>query len=241
MKKYILILFSFCVLLVFLFSSYTKTHQQKINLYFPNEMHFVIPKLIEVYNKDHNNITIQFEEVASTEFDALPKKGIHIYDSWSQLGNKTFLYSPLVVIGHRKIYNLEQLKNSSISIPDPDYSIVGVNVIKMLRFKKLWDPLKRSISYKKKGILSMESVDLGEDDYAILAEADALFVKNAFLVLSLEDESEFSVQYGIKNYDQKQEAQTEFYEFLHSEEASKIFEKYGFLSATPANSSKSEG
>lgn len=239
MKKYILYGFAFLIFLAFVFSSYTKTYKETIPLFIPDEMHFVIPKLIEIYTREHSNVEVLIQETSSSEFDALPKKGIHIFDSWENPNVKPFLSSPLVVIGHRKIYSLDQLKASSILIPDPDYSITGVNSIKMLRAEKLWDTLKRSISYKQKGILCMESVDLGEEDYAIITLADGLFVKNALIVFSLKNKANFSVQYGIKNYDTTKETQKHFYEFLRSEEAIKIFEKYGFSLPIEEDLSKS--
>lgn len=239
MKKYVLYGFVFLICLTFVFSSYTKTQKETIPLFIPDEMHFVMPKLVEMYTKEHSHVEIIIQEVSSSKFDALPKHGIHIFDSWSNPPLRTFLVSPLVAIGHRKIYSLDQMKGSSILIPDPDYSITGVNAIKMLRAEKLWDTLKRSISYKPKGILCMESVDLGEEDYAVITLADALFVRNAIIVLSLEDKADFFVQYGIKNYDKTKEAQKQFYTFLRSERAMKIFENYGFSSPIQANSSKS--
>lgn len=231
--------FSFVILLIFFFSSYAQTKKETISLIIPYEMHFVIPELVNLYTKDHKKSHIEIHEVSSSEFPSLPKQGIQILDSWSGNLKKPFLKSPLVVIGHRKIYSLDELQNASISIPDPDYNTTGVNVIKILRHEKLWDLLKRSISYKQKGILCMETVDLQEEDYAIVSLADCYFLKNAFPVLSLAERKSFAIQYAIKNYDKEKETQKQFYEFLCSPKAMKIFEKYGFLSPLKEDSTKS--
>lgn len=115
----------------------------------------------------------------------------------------------------------------------------GKNVVTLLKDENLWTDFKRSITYQPRGILSMESVDLGEEDFAILSLADAHFIKNSLLVLEL-PKDKYNTLYAIKMYEEKNEEQKKFIDFLSSEKSMKIFQKYGFYKVSSTNLSKSE-
>lgn len=237
MKRF---LFSLIILLTFLFLSKCRMKQEtKIPLSIPYELHHAIPEIITAYHREGNQEKIEIFEYHSREMETLPKIGIHIVDSWNEELKNPILQTPLVVIGIQKINSLQQLENASISIPDPDMNTTGKNVVALLKDQNLWTDFKRYITYQPKGILSMESVDLGEEDFAILSLADAYLIKNSLLVLEL-PKNKYNTSYVIKMYGKKNEEQKKFIDFLSSEKSMKIFQKYGFLRVNSTNLSKSE-
>ena len=237
MKRF---LFSLVILLAFLLLSKCQLKQEtKIPLSSPYELHHVIPEIIAAYRREGNREIIEVFEYHSREMETLPKIGIHIVDSWNEEFKKPILQTSLVVIGVQKINSLRQLENASISIPDPDMNTTGKNVVTLLKDENLWTDFKRSITYQPRGILSMESVDLGEEDFAILSLADAHFIKNSLLVLEL-PKDKYNTLYAIKMYEEKNEEQKKFIDFLSSEKSMKIFQKYGFYKVSSTNLSKSE-
>lgn len=233
------------ILLMFIFtlglSACQKEEKEVLHLSLPYEMHFVAPKLVEAYEKNHPKIQIEIHELASSELADSEKQGLYILDSWAEFGttSKPFLSNPILVIGKRKLYQLDELKGFSIAISDPDFHSSGVAAIKILREAGLWDLFKRNISYQKRGINSIQAVDLQENDYGIVSASDSIYLKNSFVVLDLASYSDSTIQYRIQNYEKKSEDYQQLADFLHSPKALSLFTKYGFV-VPKLDSAKSE-
>lgn len=237
MKRFICIL---AILLAFFFLSKCQFEQEaKIPLSIPYELHHAIPEIITAYHHEGNREEIQVFEYHSKEMETIPKIGVHIIDSWKGELQNPILQTPLVIIGTQKIHSLEQLEGASISLPDPDVNTTGINAIALLKEQNLWNHFKRYITYQEKGVLSMESVDLGEEDFAIISLADSYFVKNSFSVLEL-PKDQYNTFYSVRNYGKEKKIQKKFIDFLSSEKSMKIFQKYGFFEVTSTKSSKAE-
>lgn len=171
----------------------------------------------------------QMEEGAPIDFIFLASKK-HIdklVEEKMIVGRKDLLENTLVVIGNKKINNLEDiLKNtkSPIAMGDPDFVPAGRYAREALKSAGLWEDFKGKTLFTKDVRSALFYVKIGEVDYSIVYKTDALLLKDKE-IYSIDSTLHSQITYssGVKVGSIPGE---KFNNYLKKNIG--IFEKYGF-------------
>lgn len=142
---------------------------------------------------------------------------------------KDILKNRLVVAGRINIDSLDKLIGSSIAIGIPESVPAGKYSKEAFINSGIWDKVQNDIVYAKDVRSAAQYVDLYEVDYSFIYKTDARVLKNSDIVYTVPENLHTPVvySYGIIK-DRATEEVVALYNFLNSDIARKLYEKYGF-------------
>ncbi|WP_223069449.1 molybdate ABC transporter substrate-binding protein [Paenibacillus caui] len=216
-----------------------------------------LDELKTIYEADHSNVKLTYNFGASGTLQQQIEQGapadVFLSAGTKQMNSllkegyiapdltKNFLTNELVLIvpqnGSVQIDSLEDLNDSqvgNIAIGTPESVPAGKYAEQTLTFYKLWDGLAPKLVQTKDVKQVLSYVETGNADAGFVYKTDAASSKGVKIVLSTDPESHDAIEYPagvIKDSKHPEEAKA-FYDFLLSDKAQQVFEKYGF---TPAN------
>lgn len=122
----------------------------------------------------------------------------------------------------------KEIKSISIGVPES----VPAGKYAKESFKNLgnWDQIQSKLIFAKDVRQVLEYVDSGNVDCGIVYKSDALLLKTGSIVSDLPEDSHSKIVYptAIMKEAKQPKAAKAFYQFLQSDEAKGVFEKYGF-------------
>jgi molybdate transport system substrate-binding protein len=209
-------------------------------------------ELKEIYEEEHSNVTItynfgasgtlqkQIEEGAPADIfisagvkqmDALAEQDLIVADTRSDLlGNELVL----IVKEGIDIQDFDGLADSSItkmSIGVPETVPAGKYAKEALTNLGLWEKVESKIVYAKDVRQVLTYVETGNVDAGLVYRSDVIAAgEKAKIVAAAPADSHKPIIYPmaiLKNSEQQEEA-AKFLEFLQSDQAAEVFEKYGF-------------
>jgi molybdate transport system substrate-binding protein len=171
-----------------------------------------------------------FISAGKAQMDALSQKGLIAEES-----RKDLLGNELVLITGKdsKLVKFEDLTSSSvnkISIGTPETVPAGKYAKETLTTLKLWDQLQTKMVLAKDVRQVLTYVETGNVDAGLVYRTDAATSSNVKIAAAAPAGSSAPIVYPmavIKSTKHQQEAEA-FAAFLTSDDAVKVFEKYGF-------------
>ena len=142
---------------------------------------------------------------------------------------KDILKNRLVVAGRSNIDSLDKLVGSSIAIGIPESVPAGKYSKEAFTNYGIWDKVQKDIVYAKDVRSAAQYVDLYEVDYSLIYKTDARVLKNSEIVYTVPENLHTPIiySYGVIK-DRTNENVVKLYNYLNSETAKKLYEKYGF-------------
>lgn len=176
-----------------------------------------------------------FLSAAAKQMDALDKAGLIVTSSRVDLlKNEIVLVVPAsapVRIG--SFSDISTAAVNKIAIGDPKSVPAGQYAQDTLSFLNLWDTVsaKAVMGSDVKQVLSW--VSSGDIDCGIVYKTDAISDKNVQIIAEAPNGSHQPIVYpaAVVKTSANLDAAEDFLEYLRSEEATAVFEKYGFLTA----------
>ncbi len=173
-----------------------------------------------------------FISASKTNMDALEEAGLIVSDSRKDiLGNTLTLIAAAEKKDAVKGYeSLTSADITSISIGTPETVPAGKYAQQALQNLGIWDGIQGKIVLAKDVKQVLEYVDTGNVDCGLVYKTDALAMKTGVTVIDLPEDSHDPIVYPvamIKDSAQS-EAAVKFYDFLQTDYAKGVFEKYGF-------------
>jgi molybdate transport system substrate-binding protein len=173
-----------------------------------------------------------FISASKTNMDALEEGGLIVPESRKDiLGNTLTLIAAAEKADTIKGYEaLTSADIASISIGTPETVPAGKYAQQALQNLGIWDESQGKMVFAKDVKQVLEYVDSGNVDCGLVYKTDALAMKTGATVMDLPEDSHDPIVYPaalIKNSAQA-EAATKFYDFLQTDYAKSVFEKYGF-------------
>ncbi|MEC1288681.1 molybdate ABC transporter substrate-binding protein [Bacillus mojavensis] len=203
------------------------------------------------YEKTHHNITIQdnfgssgalqkqisqgagadlFFSAAEDKFQKLVDDGdIAKKDSTDLVGNEIVLVVPKD--GDSPVKSFDNLTESKkIALGTPESVPAGAYGKESLTKLSLWDKIKDKIVYGKDVRQVLSYVETGNVDAGVVYKTDALISKKVRIVDEAKADTHSPIVYplGIVKDTKHYKEAKEFYDYLQTDEAMKVFEKYGF-------------
>ncbi|MFX4262168.1 molybdate ABC transporter substrate-binding protein [Pelotomaculum propionicicum] len=171
-----------------------------------------------------------FISAGQSQMDALSQKGLIIEES-----RKDLLGNELVLVAGKdsSLAGFESLTGENvkkISIGTPESVPAGQYAKETLTSLKLWDQLQPKIILAKDVRQVLTYVETGNVDAGLVYRTDAATSASVKIVSSAPDGSNKPILYPmavVKSTKYQKQAE-EFARFLQSDDAVKIFEKYGF-------------
>ncbi|RNC98077.1 molybdate ABC transporter substrate-binding protein [Lysinibacillus halotolerans] len=203
------------------------------------------------YEEEHPEITLQFNfggsgslqqqisqgapvdlffSAAEDKFDLLVDEGmIAKEDGIDLLGNELVLVVPKE---NQSIKEFEDLvtETDKISIGTPETVPAGKYAKESLEKMDLWKDIESKVVYAKDVRQVLSYVETGNVEAGIVYKTDASVSNKVEIVASADPATHSPIIYpvGIIKDSKHYEAAKEFYEYLQSDEALKVFEEYGF-------------
>ncbi len=205
MKKIILFF-----LLIFTVSSFVacknKTKKKEvIKIYAERELHKPLREAIRKYEKE-KKVNVEIKEFdQKNEKLKLKLNDMNLIVSYVNLENEEikknyrtekFFRDDLVVIGYRNLISLGELKKSTLAITQYGNEM-GRIVEDELSKKLFFNEISKDIEYKKDIVECLESVDLYEEDFAIVSKVATTIMKNAKICFMFSDKEENKLQYNL--------------------------------------------
>ena len=171
-----------------------------------------------------------FFSAAEEQFRTLVSKGLIEKVKGAELvGNELVLAVPKN--STKKINAFKDImKADKLAIGTPESVPAGQYAKETLTQLNLWKAMAGKIVYAKDVRQVLTYVETNNVDAGIVYKTDAMISPNVKIAATATDSSHAPIVYPvgvIKNSSHLKEAK-QFYEYLHSEKAIKVFEKYGF-------------
>ncbi len=172
-----------------------------------------------------------FVSAGLSQMNALEEKGL-VEDRRELLKNKLVLIGGQEIEG--KILDLEDLLSDDIkyiAMGTPETTPVGKYTQEALIYYDLWEELEEKIVLTKDVKQALTYVNTGNCDVGFIYSSDALGLENGIILLDVSNEAHEKIIYpaAIISDSLHKEQVNAFVEFLRSEQASNILEKYGFI------------
>lgn len=173
-----------------------------------------------------------FISASKANMDALEQAGLIVSDSRKDmLGNTLTLVASAEKAAAVKGYeDLTSAEVTSISIGTPESVPAGKYAQQALQNLGIWDQTQGKVIYAKDVRQVLEYVDTGNVDCGLVYKSDTLAMETGVVVMDIPEDSHDPIVYPaalIKDSAQS-EAAAKFYEFLKTDYAKGVFEKYGF-------------
>ncbi len=173
-----------------------------------------------------------FVSASKAHMDTLEEGGLIAEGSRKDLlGNEITLIAAAekadIIKGYEDLLSADV---TSVSIGTPDSVPAGKYAQQALESLGLWDQIQDKIIFAKDVRQVLEYVDTGNADCGLVYKSDTLVMETGVIVMDLPADSHNPIVYPaalIKDAVQE-EAAAKFFEFLQTDTAKSIFEKYGF-------------
>lgn len=174
-----------------------------------------------------------FFSAAEDKFDELVSNGaIDQKQGTDLLANELVLVVPNK--NEKHIQSFEDLKNADkIAIGTPETVPAGKYGVETLQNMDIWEEVQSKVVYTKDVRQVLTYTETENVDAGIVYKTDALVSKKVDIVATAKEESHTPIIYPvgvIKDSKHVKEAE-DFYNYLQSDEALKVFKKYGFQGA----------
>jgi molybdate transport system substrate-binding protein len=210
-----------------------------------------LEELQKTYENEHDNIKITFNfggsgalqqqilegapvdlffSAAQDKFDELVQKGlINEKQGTNLLANELVLIVPKK--NEKHIQSFEDLsKVDKIAIGTPETVPAGKYGIETLKNMELWKNIESKVVYTKDVRQVLTYTETENVDAGMVYKTDALVSEKVDVVATAKEDTHTPIIYPvgvIKDSKHAKEAE-DFYHFLQSDEAMKVFKKYGF-------------
>ncbi len=172
-----------------------------------------------------------FISAGKKQMDALEGKDLIVKESRKNLlGNKLVMIVPMEYKDQIKSANDLTTLDQKLSIGETETVPAGQYAKSTLTNLNLWDQLSGKVVYGKDVKQVVAYVEAGEVAAGIVYNSDATVIKNSVIAQVFEDSTHDPIIYpaAIVTASKEQEAAKVFFDYLQSDKAKKIFEKYGF-------------
>ena len=174
-----------------------------------------------------------FFSAAEDKFDELVNKGVI-----DQKQGTDLLANELVLVVPKKnekhIQSFEDLKKADkIALGTTETVPAGKYGVETLQNMKVWEEVQSKVVYTKDVRQVLTYTETENVDAGIVYKTDALVSEKVDIVATAQGDTHTPIIYPvgvIKDSKHAKEAE-DFYNYLQSDEALKVFEKYGFLGA----------
>ncbi|MDY0410337.1 molybdate ABC transporter substrate-binding protein [Virgibacillus soli] len=174
-----------------------------------------------------------FFSAAEDKFDLLVDDGaIAKEDGVDLLKNELVLVVPKGDIS--RIASLEDVTKDEvgrISIGTPETVPAGKYAKESLESLHIWNSVQEKTIYAKDVRQVLSYVETGNVEAGLVYKTDALVSEKVVIAASVDTDTHASIVYpvGVLRKSKQYEAAKEFYEYLQSAAALKVFDKYGFI------------
>jgi molybdate transport system substrate-binding protein len=172
-----------------------------------------------------------FFSAAEDKFDLLVEQGnIAKEDGLDLLGNSLVLVVPKDEQSIKGFEDLAKEEINKISIGTPEIVPAGKYAKESLEKTDLWKDVESKVVYAKDVRQVLSYVETGNVAAGIVYSTDALVSDKVNIVATADPETYTPIVYPVgiikdsKNYEEAKE----FYSYLQSDDALKVFQKYGF-------------
>lgn len=172
-----------------------------------------------------------FFSAAEDKFDVLVEQGnIAKEDRVDLLGNSLVLVVPKDEQSIKGFEDLAKEEINKISIGTPETVPAGKYAKESLEKTDLWKDVESKVVYAKDVRQVLSYVETGNVAAGIVYSTDALVSDKVNIVATADSETHTPIVYpvGIIKDSKNYEAAKEFYSYLQSDDALKVFQKYGF-------------
>ncbi|WP_107837796.1 molybdate ABC transporter substrate-binding protein [Metasolibacillus meyeri] len=252
MKKfYSIAILLFSILLVGCNSQTANDEAVELTISAAASLQEALEELKTTYTDEHPNVTITYNfggsgtlqqqilqgAPADLFFSAAENKFYELVDEEliDQKQGTNLLANELVLVvptnNDKSIQSFEQLKNAEkIALGTPDNVPAGQYGMEALQNLGLWNELESKIVYTKDVRQVLTYVETENVDAGLVYKTDALISDKVEIVATADSETHTPIIYpvGILKDSKQTAAATDFYQFLQSDVAMNVFEKYGF-------------
>ena len=172
-----------------------------------------------------------FFSAAEDKFDVLVEQGnIAKEDGVDLLGNSLVLVVPKEEQSIKGFEDLAKAEIDKISIGTPETVPAGKYAKESLEKTDLWKDVESKVVYAKDVRQVLSYVETGNVAAGIVYSTDALVSDKVNIVATADPETHTPIIYPVgiikdsKNYEEAKE----FYSYLQSDDALKVFQEYGF-------------
>lgn len=172
-----------------------------------------------------------FISAAEDKFDRLVEEGkIDKSNSTNLLGNSLVLIVPEEEKTVDNFTDLTKKKINKIAIGTPESVPAGKYGKEALENMGVWKDMEPDVVYAKDVRQVLSYVETGNVDAGLVYKTDAVISDRVKIVQTAEQESHSPIVYpaGIINDTKHYEETKDFYTYLQSDEALKVFAEYGF-------------
>jgi len=235
--------------------SKTKTNEQvELTISAAASLQNSLEELQKKYEKEHANVKITYNfggsgalqqqiskgapvdlffSAAEDKFDELIKEGlIDKKQGTDLLANELVLIVPNK--NEKNIHSFEDLKIADkIALGTPETVPAGQYGVETLKNMKLWRDVESKVVYANDVRQVLTYTETENVDAGLVYKTDALVSKKVDVISTAKDDTHTPIIYPvgvIKDSKHSKEAQ-DFYNYLQSDEAMKVFKKYGFKGA----------
>ena len=217
-RKMIFIIAIFVFIVVGLLNSCRHKDKIVINVYAEDEIELLVEKYAKRYEKTFGKYKVEVNKL-----DNFKDYNIIITNEENKVKTlnknvktRVFFEDKLVIIGRKKINDLEELENFSLAMPELDTNIgkIGLSLLSDLKSQK---KVLESTAYKDNVISSLQSVDLYEVDFALVTRSILYLAKNSSVCYTFFGDSRNKVLYKSYLVTRKSKDAKKFYQFLDDE------------------------
>jgi len=211
-----------------------------------------LTEIQELYKKEKTNVTISYNfgssgtlqkqieqgapadvflSAGKKQVDALKTNGLIIEDTYKDLlKNEVVLIVPKDSKDSVNFQNLTEAKIKKIGLGEPESVPAGQYGKEVLTYLKIFDKISSKVVYAKDVREVLAWVETGNVDAGIVYKTDAKVSDKVKVAVEAPKGSHKAIVYpgAVIKASKNIEASKEFLKFLSEEEATKIFEKYGF-------------
>jgi len=172
-----------------------------------------------------------FISAATQQMDALADQGLILADTRKNLlTNQLVLVVPNNSQGITNFQDLTRSRITKIAIGEPKSVPVGKYAQEVLSYFKIFSKVKNKIVFAKDARQVLSYVETGNVDAGIVYITDAKLSNSTKIVATAPTVSHSPIVYpvAVVKSSRKVAIAKDFIQFLFSQEASKVYEKYGF-------------
>ena len=173
-----------------------------------------------------------FISAAKKQVDALEQKGLLVVGTRNIIAkNRLVLVVPKNSVGITSFYSLQDAKVKKIAIGEPRSVPAGQYAQQVLEKLKIWNQVKPKLVFANNVRQVLASVETGNAEAGLIYVTDAKISNKVKVVVTADEKYHSAIIYPLavvkrtKNVD----AAKEFSQFLSSEQAKTVFNKYGFI------------